>query len=150
MILINWHCLTSHCSQAGPRNDQNGPRLFIAASDRHQHHHAFPMCLNDWICTEHTCYALASLLPTVHWFPRSFKMSAPSNQVNGFRRSLRSDCFFTMRLHCLFWHDPTSFDDCPRPTISKYAFAQLEWVKQWHLLAYFPPPMQEANCDAQS
>ena len=35
-VLIDWHCLTSHCSQTGARNDQNGARLFIAASDRHR------------------------------------------------------------------------------------------------------------------
>lgn len=35
-VLIDWHCLTSHCSPTGARNDQNGARLFIAASDRHR------------------------------------------------------------------------------------------------------------------
>ena len=34
-VLIDWHYLTSHCSQAGTRNHQNGTQLFLPASDRH-------------------------------------------------------------------------------------------------------------------
>ena len=60
------------------------------------------MCLNDCICNGHDCYALASLIATVHWFPWSFKLHAPSNQVKGLAESSQSSCLLTIRLHRLF------------------------------------------------
>ena len=128
-VLIDWHCLTSHCSQTGARNDQNGARLFIAASDRHRPR------LNASFLRFQCASMTGSVLSTIAtlWLPCSplytdflgLQTVCTKQSSKRIGRSLRSDSFLTIRLHCLFWRDPTSFDDCPSPTISKYAFAQL-------------------------
>ena len=51
-VLIDWHYLTSHCSQAGTRNHQNGTQLFSSSFRQASKPSscivpAFPMCLND-------------------------------------------------------------------------------------------------------